>query len=108
MYIQLMTLSVTEFKAKCLSVLERVRSTGETVVITKRGVVIAHVSPPGGRAPRTKLDTLAGSVKIQGDILGPVLPATVWEVEARGGDPREWRSKPKKPSSVARQRQQRE
>jgi prevent-host-death family protein len=97
-----MTLSVTEFKAKCLAVLERVRSTGETVIITKRGVVIAHVSPPGGRTPRRKLETLAGSVKIQGDILGPVLPAAAWEVEAGGADSGELRSRPKRASATAR------
>jgi prevent-host-death family protein len=38
-----MTISATEFKAKCLAILDQVQSTGETVVITKRGRVVARL-----------------------------------------------------------------
>ena len=38
-----MTVSATEFKAKCLAIIDRVHTTGETVVITKRGRVVAKL-----------------------------------------------------------------
>ena len=38
-----MTVSVTEFKAKCLAIIDKVHATGETVVITKRGKVVARL-----------------------------------------------------------------
>lgn len=39
-------IAVSKFKATCLAILERVRKTGESYVITKRGVPIAQVVPP--------------------------------------------------------------
>ncbi len=38
-----MTVSATEFKAKCLAILDRVHATGETITITKRGRVVAKL-----------------------------------------------------------------
>jgi prevent-host-death family protein len=38
-----MNVSATEFKAKCLSLIDKVHSTGETVTITKRGRVVAKL-----------------------------------------------------------------
>ena len=39
------TISISKFKATCLAVLERVRKTGESLLITKHGVPIAQVLP---------------------------------------------------------------
>ena len=38
------TMSASEFKAKCLAVLDEVASTGEEIVVTKRGRAVARVS----------------------------------------------------------------
>jgi prevent-host-death family protein len=38
-----MKVNATEFKAKCLSLIDRVHSKGEVVVITKRGRVVARL-----------------------------------------------------------------
>ena len=38
-----MKISVTEFKAKCLALIDRVQSKGEVVTITKRGRVVAKL-----------------------------------------------------------------
>jgi len=80
-----MILSATEFKAKCLAILERIRATGEKVTVTKHGIPIADVVPAGagGRSPQ---DELQGTVKVLGDILGPALPAGAWEVESSRGE----------------------
>lgn len=38
-----MKVSATEFKAKCLALIDRVQSRGEVVTITKRGRVVAKL-----------------------------------------------------------------
>ena len=38
-------ISASEFKAKCLALLDEVAETKTTLVITKRGKAVAHVSP---------------------------------------------------------------
>ena len=40
-----MTITVTEFKAKCLRLLRNVETEGETIEITRRGKVVARVVP---------------------------------------------------------------
>lgn len=40
------TISISEFKATCLAVLERVRRTGASIVVTKRGVPVAEINSP--------------------------------------------------------------
>ena len=75
-----MLISVTELKAKCLSVIARVESTGEPIIVTKHGAAIAEIRPLSGSGAAAQ-DALQGSVKIVGDILGPVLPPEAWESE---------------------------
>jgi prevent-host-death family protein len=43
-----MHMTASEFKAKCLALFDRVRDRGETIVVTKRGRVVARVVPPAG------------------------------------------------------------
>jgi prevent-host-death family protein len=38
------TVSASEFKAKCLAMLDEVAATGEEIVVTKHGRAVAHVS----------------------------------------------------------------
>jgi prevent-host-death family protein len=40
-----MNVTASDFKAKCLALLDRVRDRGETIVVTKRGRVVARVVP---------------------------------------------------------------
>ena len=79
-----MLVSASEFKAKCLALLERVRTTGEEIVITKRGVPIATLVAPRPAGFKYPQDALAGSVEIVGDIVTPALPPDAWEAEAIG------------------------
>ena len=39
------TINASTFKAECLALLDEVASTGETIVITKRGRAVAQVGP---------------------------------------------------------------
>jgi len=38
-----MKINATEFKAKCLSLIDRVHSKGEVITITKRGRIVARL-----------------------------------------------------------------
>lgn len=67
-----------EFKAHCLTVMEKVHATREPVLITKRGRPIAKLVPAD--EPAEFLGRLAGIVKIQGDIESPIEAPESWEV----------------------------
>jgi prevent-host-death family protein len=51
-------ITATQFKARCLRLLDEVAETGETLIVTKHGKPVARVEPP--RRP----DDLRGSGKI--------------------------------------------
>lgn len=61
----------SEFKAKCLKIMDEVAATGEPVVITKRGVPVAQLVP-AVRRPETLFGSLEGSILYMGDITSPI------------------------------------
>ncbi len=75
--------SASEFKAKCLAILDQVNSTREPVTILKRGKPVAQLVPPIQQDSGYPQDDLLGSVRILGDIMAPALPVETWESEAR-------------------------
>ena len=66
--------AISEFKAKCLALLERVRQTKKPLRITRFGKPVAEVVPP---SPDTEQNNWIGSMKdsmqILGDIVAPVV-----------------------------------
>ena len=66
-------IKASEFKAKCLEILDRVKATGERIQVTKRGKVIAELGPPTEKtgAP-AKAGFARDSMRIVGDILEPL------------------------------------
>ncbi len=78
---KLETISASKFKATCLGVLERVRKTGRPIVVTKFGKPIAEVVParPSKRG-RDWMGRMEGTVKIVGDIVGPVFDEDEWDM----------------------------
>ena len=62
------TMPISEFKAKCLRLLDEVAAQGVSLTITKRGRPIAKVVPfAGSRKPLR--GSWKGLVKIKGDIV---------------------------------------
>lgn len=57
-----------QFKARCLALLDEVASTGEQLVITKRGKPVARLVPATDVEPAD----LTGSVEWVGDIESPI------------------------------------
>ena len=72
------TMPAGKFKARCLQVMEEVRTTRDPVLITKRGRPVAKLVPAGTAADGF-LGRLEGVVKIVGDIESPVEPPESWE-----------------------------
>jgi len=94
------SVAVTEFKARCLSLLEDVARTGQPLLVTKRGKPLARVVPSGGAKTVYPQDTLAGSVTILGDVIEPVLPASAWNAvrgELLASDPSVPKKKTRRP-----------
>jgi prevent-host-death family protein len=74
------TVSISEFKATCLARLERVRRTGQRLVVTKRGVPVAEVVPPRIQpVDRSWLGSASGTGRIVGDLIAPVLTDADWD-----------------------------
>lgn len=73
------TINASDFKARCLAILDRVHATGERVVILKHGRPVAELSP----ASRTEAEypqlELRGTVTVKGDIVAPAVPAEHWD-----------------------------
>ena len=67
-----------EFKARCLTLMEEVRSTREPLLITKRGKPVAKLVPADPTS-REFLGRLKGVIRIMGDIESPVEPPEAWE-----------------------------
>jgi len=72
-------IAISKFKATCLAVLERVRKTGEPVVVTRFGQPIAKISPPEAAKHVPRLGGGAGTMVILGDIVGPIGDESDWE-----------------------------
>lgn len=66
------TMQASEFKAKCLALMDEVARTGVTILITKNGKPVAELRPH--RPPRIKspLGLHRGRSVILGDIIEPV------------------------------------
>ena len=65
------TIKASEFKAKCLHIMDEVAETGEPVTITKKGVPVAELVPIK-RKPETLFGFMKGSGVIIGDIISPI------------------------------------
>jgi prevent-host-death family protein len=71
--------SATEFKAKCLALLDQIAQEGGTVTVTKRGRPMATVGPVKRKPFKSSEGILAGKVKIVGDIVNADF-SDLWEV----------------------------
>ncbi len=71
-------MTATEFKAKCLDVMDQVKESGEPVEITKHGKPVALLTriPPARQF--AKPGFAAGEARIVGDILEPL--EVEWDV----------------------------
>ena len=75
-------IAISEFKAKCLAILEQVEKTKSPIRITRHGKPVAEVVPAGSRGGPRCLDGFHAqdSIEILGDIISPAKDEDEWEV----------------------------
>jgi prevent-host-death family protein len=73
-------IAVSEFKAKCLGLIQEVSRTGKPIRLTKFGKPVAELVPSKPEKPaRRKLGSMAGTMTIVGDIVGPISSWDDWD-----------------------------
>ena len=90
------SVTATEFKAKCLGILDEVEGNGAVITITKRGRPVATVQPVKKSGWRSLKDVLKGKLDLDalGDIVSP--PAGIhWEALEGRLDPPTRRREPR-------------
>ena len=65
------TIKASEFKAKCLKIMDEVAATNEPVEITKYGVPVARLVPARQR-PKSIIGAMKGSILYMGDVVSPI------------------------------------
>ena len=67
-------IAISEFKARCLALLERVRQTKKPLRITRFGKPVAEIMPPSPEAgPKDWIGSMKDTMEILGDIVSPVI-----------------------------------
>lgn len=75
-------IAISEFKAKCLAILERVRVTKTPVRVTRHGKPVADVVAPAVQVINRAdlIDSMKGEMKFIGDVLSPAIDDDEWEI----------------------------
>jgi prevent-host-death family protein len=73
--------AISEFKAKCLALLEQVRRTRKPIRVTRFGKPVAEIVPPSAVMDRDAwIGSMKDSIEILGDIISPATDEDEWEV----------------------------
>jgi prevent-host-death family protein len=73
------SISISEFKAKCLGLIDQVQKTHQPLQITRHGRPVAELVPAGPDRKRKFLGDMKGTVEIIGDIVSPVIELEEFE-----------------------------
>jgi prevent-host-death family protein len=65
------TIKASEFKAKCLSLMNHVNETGDEIIITKNGVPVSKLAPIYSQ-PTSLVGIYKNQLRIIGDIIEPL------------------------------------
>jgi prevent-host-death family protein len=76
-------ISISEFKAKCLGLIQQVQKTRQPLRITRHGKPVAEVIAAGPNRTRKFVGAGLGTGKIVGDIVSPVIDFGEMEVYRR-------------------------
>jgi prevent-host-death family protein len=66
------TIKASEFKAKCLALMDEVARTGEPLLVTKNGKPVAELHPYAGERPSSPFGLHKGKIMVLGDIMEPI------------------------------------
>jgi prevent-host-death family protein len=71
--------AISEFKAKCLALIDQVQKTKKPIVITRFGKPVAEVVPLSPKPTADWMGSMKDSMKILGDIVSPASDENEWE-----------------------------
>ena len=72
--------AISEFKAKCLALLEQVRQTRKPIRVTRFGKPVAEIVSPTIVQDRASwIGSMKDSIEILGDIISPANDEDEWE-----------------------------
>jgi prevent-host-death family protein len=78
------SVAISKFKAQSLAILERVRRTGQPVLVTRFGEPVAEVVPPRPASESAGwIGRYRDEGKIVGDLIAPAAELAEWEVLER-------------------------
>lgn len=72
------TIKASEFKAKCLKLMDEVAASGDEIIITKNGRPVSRLVPYREK-PKSLFGIDRGRIEILGDIISPL--EVEWEAE---------------------------
>jgi prevent-host-death family protein len=68
----MLVVKASEFKAKCLALMDDVARSGKEIVITKNGKPVARLVPVSSARPRDPFGMHKETLRITGDIMAPI------------------------------------
>ena len=68
---QVQIINASQFKAKCLQLMDEVQRTGEEIIITKNGKPVSKLAPIV-KKPDTLFGAHRGQIRITNDIVSPL------------------------------------
>jgi prevent-host-death family protein len=72
--------AISEFKAKCISLIDEVQKTKRPICITRFGKPIAEVSPPSAKTKGADwFGSMKDEIQVLGDIISPANDKDEWE-----------------------------
>ena len=66
------TIQASEFKAKCLALMDEVARTGQAIIVTKNGRPVAELHPHHPPRAKSLIGLHKGRIAIKGDIVSPM------------------------------------
>jgi prevent-host-death family protein len=73
-------IAISEFKAKCLALLDQVQKTKRPIRITRFGKPVAEVVPTSPSPRPDWMGSMKDSIEIVGDVVSPANEEGEWEV----------------------------
>jgi prevent-host-death family protein len=72
-------IAISEFKAKCLALLEQVQKTKKPIRVTRFGKPVAEVVPPSSTPSADWMGSMKDTIEIVGDVVSPANEESDWE-----------------------------
>jgi antitoxin (DNA-binding transcriptional repressor) of toxin-antitoxin stability system len=92
-------IGLSEFRVKCSVIIEQVRKTRQPVRVMRLGEPLADIVPlSSAKVTSRRLGSMAGAMRIIGDIVGPTGSLSDWDAAAEASE-EEPRKKPRRVKS---------